>query len=125
MAQPKLIRKFGHHYISKMTPMVYDNSLGETETRNNMIEYEHSCNFSISCECRHHLGPFGKVIYNENNIRMPPSQVRVTCNEINAPFRKRTNKNDWLKRSWRRTHLSIKNLAVVASSDHNNTILEQ
>ena len=125
MVQTKLACKFGHHNVSKMTPMISDNRLWDTKPSNYMIEHENCCCFAICLKCRHRLGPLGKIIYRKDDIHMPPGRVRVTCNKIDTPFGKRTNGNYRVERSRWSTHLSIKHLTVVAFSDRSNTIFKQ
>lgn len=61
-----------------------------------MVEEELGSNDTIRIICGHHLDPFSKIVDNEDDIAMPPDQVRVTCHEIYAPFRKWANDNDWV-----------------------------
>src|ERR1700733_13868053 len=125
MTQAKLVCKFYHHNVSKMTPMVSDNRLWNTKPSNYMIECENCNCFSVCLKCRHRLGPLSKIIYRKDNVRMPPGRVRVTCNIIDTPFGKRTNDNYRVKRSRWSAHLSIKNLTIVAFSDRSNRVFKQ
>ena len=125
MTQAKLVCKFCHNNISKMTPMISDYHLWDTKPSNYMIEHENCSCFAVYLKCRHHLSPLSKIIYRKDDIRMPPGRVRVTCNKIDTPFRKRTNGNYRVERSRWSAHLSIKHLTVVAFSDRSNTIFKQ
>ena len=124
MTQVKLICKFIHHDVSKMTPMISNNRLRNTKPSNYMIEYENCSCLVVCLKCRHRLGPLSKIIYRKDNVRMPPGRVRVTCNKIDTPFFEWTNDNDRVERSRRSVHLMIKNLAIVAFLDGSNTIFE-
>jgi hypothetical protein len=55
----------------------------------------------------------------------PPSRVRVTCHEVNAPFRKWTNKNYRIERSRMRSNLIIIGLTSMAFLNCENAILEK
>jgi hypothetical protein len=68
--------------------MIYNDGLRKTKPSNYMIEYEQCCSSPSVIECRHRLEPFSEIVHNYNNVSMPPDQVRVTCHEFNAPFRK-------------------------------------
>src|SRR6202034_2869716 len=125
MAQTKLVCKFCHHDVSKMTSMISDDCLRDTKPSDNMIENE-NCRCSTIClKCRHRLGPFSKIINREDDIRMPPGRVRVTSDEVDTPFAEGPDGNDGMERSRWSAHFSIKNLTIVALSDRSNTIFEQ
>jgi hypothetical protein len=91
MVKTQLFSKFGHHKIPKVATVISDDSLVNTKTSYDVIKKKQGCSLSSIVECRHRLGPFRKVINDYNDVTMPPSRVRVTCHEIDAPFRKRTN----------------------------------
>lgn len=43
--------------------------------------------------CGHHIDPFGKIIYRDNDITMSLDRVRITCHKFNTSFCK-WSKND-------------------------------
>ena len=124
MAQTKLACKFGHHDVSKMAPMVSNDRLWDTKPSDNMIENENRRCSTICLKRRHRLGPFSKIINREDDIRMPPSRVRVTSDEVDTPFGEWTDGNYGMERSRWSAHFPIKNLTIVAFSDRSNTIFE-
>jgi len=50
--------------------------------------------------------------------------VSVTCNEIDAPFHKGADNDEWVMRSRRSTHFTMMNLAIMIFLDCSNAILE-
>src|SRR5271168_429768 len=124
MAQTKLVCKFCHHDVSKMTSMISNDCLWDTKPSDNMIENENRRCSTICLKCRHRLGPFSKIINCEDDICMPPGRVRVTSYEVDTPFGERTNENYRVERSRWCADLSIKYLTIVAFLDRNNTIFE-
>src|SRR5277367_6475908 len=70
MAQTKLVCKFYHHDVSKMTSMVSNDCLWDTKPSNNMIENENRRCSTICLKRRHRLGPFSKIINRKDDIRM-------------------------------------------------------
>jgi hypothetical protein len=69
--------------------MICNYSLWYTEPGNYMVEKEKGSRFTTIVQCRHRLGPFGKIVNCDYNIPMPPGRGGVTCHEINAPFGER------------------------------------
>jgi len=93
VSKTQIFGKLRHHEISKMATMIGDDSLQDSESCDDMIEYESGFSFSNIIECRHHLGPLREIIHGYDDVSMPPGRVRVIRHEINAPFRKRSNEN--------------------------------
>ena len=108
--------------VSKMLPMIHNYSLWDPKPCDKMIK-EKKCSF-LSCvvECRHHFGPFGKVVDCNNNITMPPGLRRVTGHEVNTPFRKWSSRENMMHWHWRFADFKIKNLACMTTSDYEDTI---
>ena len=90
MSKTQLFGKLRHHEISEMAIMISDDSLRDSESCDDMIEYEHGCSFFGIIECRHRLGPLCEIIHGYNNVSIPLSQVRVKSHEIDTPFRERS-----------------------------------
>jgi hypothetical protein len=76
-----------------MTTVINNDSLMNTKSSNDMIEYEQCYSYPGVIKCRHHLGPFSEIVHSYNDVSMPPDRVRVTCHEVNAPFGEWTNEN--------------------------------
>jgi len=55
---------------------------------------------------------------------MPPRQVSVTCNKINALSSERTESNDLVKRGWVCMHFSIVDLTIVTFSNRSYIVFE-
>jgi hypothetical protein len=81
-----------------MGAMVSDDGLRDTKPSDDMIEYEQCCSFPDVIKCRHHLGPLSEIIHIYNDVSIPLDRARVTCHEVNAPFKKWTNGNYRIKR---------------------------
>jgi hypothetical protein len=56
---------------------------------------------------------------------MPPERVRVTCHEVNSPFRKFTNANYRVKWSRMGSNLIVVGFTSMAFLDDSNGILKQ
>ena len=54
--------------------MVSNNLLWYAEPSKDMVKYEISCRFTIVLKCRHYLFPLREVVYNDNDVFMPPSR---------------------------------------------------
>jgi hypothetical protein len=93
MSKTQLFSKIRHHDVLKMDIVISNDSLRESKSSDDMIEYEKCCNFSSVIECRHRLDPFSEIICGYDDVSMPLVRVRVTCHEVNAPFCERTNEN--------------------------------
>jgi len=79
-----------------MRSMICDYGLWYAESGDYMIEKEKGSCFTSFIQCRHRLGPFGKIVDCDYYVPMPPGQGGVTCHEIDAPFGERPNSNYWL-----------------------------
>jgi hypothetical protein len=101
MSKTQLLSKFRHHEIVKMTTMVNDDGFRETKPSNNMIEYEKRYSFPSIIKYRHRLDPFSEIIHRNNNVSMPLDRLRVTCDEVNAPF------SEWTKRNYKVKRISM------------------
>lgn len=124
VTQTQLGCQLGHHVTTKMRTMICDDGLRDSEPGNHMIEHKLSICLTVISQCRHHFSPFCKVINDDNNITMPPDQVRVTGHKINAPLCKGANGNDRVQKSRRRTHLALVDLTRMTGTDGKNAILE-
>jgi hypothetical protein len=93
MPKTQLFSKLRHHEILKMATVISNDSLWDSKSSDDMIEYEQFYSFSNVIKCRHHLGSLSEIIHGYNDVSMPPGRVSVTCHEVNAPFCERTNEN--------------------------------
>ena len=66
--------EFGDHLVLEVTSMVCDNLLWDTESRDNLIEYEIGCDLTIDFEVRHYLFPLSEVVKNNNDVLIPSSR---------------------------------------------------
>lgn len=89
-----------------------------------MVEEKICGRFTSIVKCRHHLGPFSKVVNHYNDIAIPPSQVRVSCHEIDTSFHKRTYGDNMMQRSGWRIGLTIINLERIRLLDNENAIMK-
>jgi hypothetical protein len=63
MAKTQLFNKFRHHKILKMATVISNDSLRNTKSSNDVIEYEQCCSSPSVIKCRHRLNPFSEVMY--------------------------------------------------------------
>jgi hypothetical protein len=61
----------------KVTAMISDNLTQDFEPGDNLNEYEESDNISIRFNYRDGLDPLSKVVYDHDNVLMPPSRSWV------------------------------------------------
>ena len=69
----------------KMTSIVSENILGNTEPHDDLIKHEIYHRLTIGFKGRHYLFPLRKVVTNENDI-IVTSRHWVPCHEINTPL---------------------------------------
>ena len=55
--------------------MVSENLLWYTEPNNDLVENEIKYHFNIDLKGRHFLYPLRKVVYNDNDVLMPPAET--------------------------------------------------
>lgn len=96
MAKTQLSSQLCHHVLMKMCSLISDNGLRDAKMGYNMFKEELSSSDIVSIICGHHLGPFSKIVDDDDDIAMSPGRARVTCHEIYAPFSKWSNGNDWV-----------------------------
>ena len=72
MAKTQIFSKFEHHKIPKMTTVINNDGLRDTKSSNDMIEYEKCYSFPGVIKCRHRLSPFNEIIYDYDDVSMPP-----------------------------------------------------
>ena len=73
--------------------MICNYGLWYAEPGDYMIEKEKGSCFTSVIQCRHRLGPFGKIVNSDYNIPMPPGRGGVTLHEIDAPLGEGPNNN--------------------------------
>jgi hypothetical protein len=72
MLKTQIFSELGHHEISKMATVINNDSLWDSKSSDDMIEYEQCYSFPCVIECRHNLNPFSEVIHNYDDVSMPP-----------------------------------------------------
>ena len=104
--------------------MVCNYSLWDPKPCNNMIKEKQCSCLSCVVECRNRFIPFGKLVYCDNNITMPPGRMRVTGHEVNTPFRKWSHRDKKMHWRWLFADFMIKNLAYMTTSDRKDAVLK-
>jgi hypothetical protein len=104
--------------------MISDNLLRDSKPSYNLIEYEERNSLTIGFKCRHGLRPLSKVVYDHDNVMMPPSRSWVAIHKIQPPLGERINPDDWMDRGWMREHFPIEHLAGVTLLNHFDTIFK-
>ena len=66
--------------------MVNENILWDTKSGDDLIEHEVCFRLTIEFKGRNFLYPLCKVVYNDNDILVPPSRHWVSRHEINPPL---------------------------------------
>ena len=105
-----------------MLPMICNYSLWDPKPCNNMTKEKKCSCLSYVVECRYRFGPFGKIVDCDNNITMPPGWTRVTGHEVNTPFHKWSHKYNRMHWKWWFADPTIKNLARMTTSDHEDAV---
>jgi hypothetical protein len=76
--------------------MVCRYGLRNTKSSNIVIEHEKRSGGVIVGKGRKCLDQFSEVVNNHDEVVMTISRGRLTCHEINPPFGKGTNINNWM-----------------------------
>ena len=97
MMQTQLSSELCHHVTLEMISMISNDDLRDTKSSYDMVEKKLSRSFTISITCGHRHRPFSEIINDNDDITMPPDQVRVTCHEINTPFSKGADGDNWVQ----------------------------
>lgn len=100
-----------------MRAMVSDDGLRDTKLSYDVIKKELNHKFIVSIICGHHIGPFSEIIDNDDDITMPPDRARVTFHEVNTPFYKVLDSNNWVQGSEWGTLFAVINLASMTFLD--------
>ena len=77
--------------------MVSENILWDTECSNDLVEDKICCRFSIGLKSSHCLFPLHKVVYNDNDILVPPAEtglhiMKSTPHLVKGPYTMTGNK---------------------------------
>jgi hypothetical protein len=94
MIKPHLGFQLFHHFILKVTSMFSDNITRDTESGDNLIEYEEGGSPTIRFNCSHGLDPISKVFYGQDNLLIPPNQIWVAIHKFHPPLGEGTDSND-------------------------------
>ena len=124
MSKPQHSFQLFHHLILKVTTMVSDNLTRDIEPSNNLIEYEEGNSLPIGFNCRNGLNPLHKVVYDHDNVLIPPSRSWFAIHEVHSPLGEGTDANDWVKRGWVRAHFSSEHLVGVTLLNLFNAIFK-
>jgi hypothetical protein len=93
--------------------MINDNITWDSKPGYNLIEYEEGSSLTIRLNCRHGLNPLSKVMYDHDNVLMPPNQIWVAIHKIHPPLGEGTDSNEWMEKTWVRAHFLSEHLAGV------------
>ena len=86
--------------------MVSDNILWYTETSNDLVEYKVSFCFVVNFEGTHCLWPICVVVYNDNDIFVPPSKKWISHQVIYPTLGEGPHHDDGKQRSRMQLHFS-------------------
>jgi hypothetical protein len=113
-----------HHFILKVTAMISDNLTRDTEPGDNMMEYEEGDSIPIRFNYKHGLGPLSKLVYDHDNVLIPPNRSWVVIHKVHPPLGEGTDNNDWVERGWMRAHFTSEHLAGVILINYFNAIFK-
>jgi hypothetical protein len=104
--------------------MIIENLIQDFEPGYNLIEHEKCNNLTIGFNYRHGLGPLSRVVYDHDNMLMPPSRSWVAIHKIHPLLGEGTDDDDWVKRGWMRAYLLSEHLERVTLLDHFDAIFK-
>jgi hypothetical protein len=84
-------------YILEKGSVISYDSLWDSELIDDVVKHEKCCSLAIVKKCRHILSPFSEIIDYDDNITMSPGLGRPTLHEINTPFRKGVDDDNWME----------------------------
>jgi hypothetical protein len=73
MSRPHFLCYFFHHFILKVIVMISDNLTRDLKPRYNLIDYEEGSSITIGFNCMNGLDTLIKLVYENDNVLMPPS----------------------------------------------------
>jgi hypothetical protein len=124
MLKPHLGLYLFHYFTMKVTAMISDNLTQDTESSDILIENKEGDSIPIIFKCRHGLDPLSKLVYDHDNLLIPPSQSWVAIHKVHPPLGEGTNGNDWVKRGWVRAHFPSEHLVGVTLLNLLNAIFK-
>jgi hypothetical protein len=74
--------------------MINENITRDSESGYNLIEYEEGSSLPVGFNCRHGFIPLSKVVYDHDNVLIPPSQSWVSIHKVHPPLGEGTDSND-------------------------------
>jgi hypothetical protein len=104
--------------------MISDNLTRDSEPDYNLTEHEESNNITIEFNYRHNLNPLIKVVYDHDNVLMPPSRSWVAIHKIHPPLGEGTDGNDWMERGWIQVHTPSEHLEGMTLLNHFDTVFK-
>jgi hypothetical protein len=70
----------------KVTAMINENITQDSEPSYNLIEYEERNSLTIKFNYRNGLIPLSEVVYDHNNVMIPPNQSWVSIQKTHPPL---------------------------------------
>jgi len=64
--------KIFHHVILEMRSMINNDGLRDTKSSYDMVKKKLSGSFNVNVTCGYRLGPFSKIINDDDDITMTP-----------------------------------------------------
>jgi hypothetical protein len=74
--------------------MITDNITQDSERGYNLIEYEEGDSLTIVFNYRHGLDPLSKVVYDHDDVLIPPNRSWVEIHKVHPPLGEGTDSND-------------------------------
>jgi hypothetical protein len=124
MLKPQFRCYFLHHFIPKVTAIISDNVTRDSEPGYNLIEYEEGTSITIGFNYRHGLKKLGKVVYDHDNVLIPPNRSWVSIHKIHPPLGEGTNGADSIERGWIQVHFPSEHLVGVTLLDRFDAIFK-
>ena len=104
--------------------MISDNLTRDSKPSYNLIEYEEGNIILFGFNCKHGLDPLSKVVYDHDNVLMPPSRSWVAIHKVHPPLGEGTGGNEWMERGWMRVNFPSEHLARVTLLNRFNAIFK-
>jgi hypothetical protein len=105
--------------------MIQNELEGYSKVGYDVVKEETCCRVSGVVESGHSFGPFGEVINGNNDVFVTIAGGGITSHKVDAPFTKRANSNDRVKRSWGSENFVGVELTLLTSFHGMNAIMKQ
>jgi hypothetical protein len=90
-----------------------------------VVKEKACCSVSGVVESGHSFDPFGEVINDDNNVFVTIAGGRITSHKVDAPFTKRVDRNDRVKKSGGSSGFVGIELTLLTSFHGMNAIMKQ